>query len=62
MSGLGPKSNGIVEPIQLKHQRGTNEFGYEPASKKDHQGKNRQSVCGHGWRRGRDKSQQIDHS
>ncbi|KAG5615843.1 hypothetical protein H5410_015667 [Solanum commersonii] len=23
-SGLGPKCNGIVEPIQLKHQRGTN--------------------------------------
>ncbi|KAG5600628.1 hypothetical protein H5410_031998 [Solanum commersonii] len=30
-SGLGPKSNGIVEPIQLKHQRGTNGLKYEPA-------------------------------
>ncbi|KAG5595218.1 hypothetical protein H5410_036450 [Solanum commersonii] len=26
-NGLGPKSNGIVEPIQLKHQRGTNGLG-----------------------------------
>ncbi|XP_049375476.1 uncharacterized protein LOC125840547 [Solanum verrucosum] len=30
-NGLGPKSNGIVEPIQLNHQRGTNGLGYEPA-------------------------------
>ncbi|KAK4733591.1 hypothetical protein R3W88_007852 [Solanum pinnatisectum] len=37
-SGLGPKSNGIVEPIQLKHQRGTNRLGYEPASGRDHRG------------------------
>ncbi|KAG5571811.1 hypothetical protein H5410_061577 [Solanum commersonii] len=29
-SGLAPKSNGIVEPIQLKHQRGTNGLRYEP--------------------------------
>ncbi|XP_049405282.1 uncharacterized protein LOC125868753 [Solanum stenotomum] len=31
-NGLGPMSNDIVEPIQLKHQRGTNRLGYEPAS------------------------------
>ncbi|KAG5605627.1 hypothetical protein H5410_027119 [Solanum commersonii] len=37
-SGLGPKSNGIVEPIQLKHQRGTNGIGYEPALGRFHQG------------------------
>ncbi|KAG5632501.1 hypothetical protein H5410_004218 [Solanum commersonii] len=36
-SGLGPKSNGIVEPIQLKHQRGTNDLGYEPALGRFHQ-------------------------
>ncbi|KAG5572254.1 hypothetical protein H5410_062020 [Solanum commersonii] len=30
-SGLGPKSSGIVEPIQLKHQKGTNGLRYEPA-------------------------------
>ncbi|XP_049382921.1 uncharacterized protein LOC125847297 [Solanum stenotomum] len=35
-NGLGPKSNGIVEPIQLKHQRGTNGLGYEPTSGRDH--------------------------
>ncbi|KAG5581202.1 hypothetical protein H5410_051829 [Solanum commersonii] len=34
-NGLGPKSNGIVEPIQLKHQRGTNGLRYEPASGRD---------------------------
>uniref|UniRef100_M1DM39 Gag/pol polyprotein n=1 Tax=Solanum tuberosum TaxID=4113 RepID=M1DM39_SOLTU len=28
-SGVGQKSNGIVEPIQLKHQRGNNGLGYE---------------------------------
>lgn len=28
-SGLGQKPNSIVEPIQLKHQRGTNRIGYE---------------------------------
>uniref|UniRef100_M1DDA9 Polyprotein n=1 Tax=Solanum tuberosum TaxID=4113 RepID=M1DDA9_SOLTU len=33
--GLRPKSNGIVEPIQLKHQRGTNILGYEPTSRRD---------------------------
>ncbi|KAK4734136.1 hypothetical protein R3W88_008397 [Solanum pinnatisectum] len=33
--GLGPKSNGIVEPIQLKHHRGTNGLGYESASRRD---------------------------
>uniref|UniRef100_M1DI72 Uncharacterized protein n=1 Tax=Solanum tuberosum TaxID=4113 RepID=M1DI72_SOLTU len=38
-SGLRPKSNGIVEPIQLKHQRGTNILGYELASGRFHQGK-----------------------
>ncbi|KAH0698508.1 hypothetical protein KY284_012723 [Solanum tuberosum] len=37
-SGLGPKSNGIDEPIQLKHQRGTNRLGYEPALERVHQG------------------------
>ncbi|KAG5594807.1 hypothetical protein H5410_036039 [Solanum commersonii] len=37
-NGLGPKSNGIVEPIQLKHQRGTNRLGYEPASRRDRHG------------------------
>ncbi|KAG5598868.1 hypothetical protein H5410_030238 [Solanum commersonii] len=30
-SGFGPKSNSIVQPIQLKHQRGTNGLEYEPA-------------------------------
>ncbi|XP_049358814.1 uncharacterized protein LOC125823480 [Solanum verrucosum] len=34
-NGLGPKSNGIIEPIQLRHQRGTNGLGYEPASGRD---------------------------
>ncbi|KAM3360677.1 hypothetical protein P3S68_015531 [Capsicum galapagoense] len=28
--GLGPRADGIVEPIQLKHQRGTTGLGYEP--------------------------------
>ncbi|KAG5606424.1 hypothetical protein H5410_027916, partial [Solanum commersonii] len=37
-SGLVPKSNGIVEPIQLKHQIGTNELAYELASGRDHHG------------------------
>ncbi|KAG5619822.1 hypothetical protein H5410_005040 [Solanum commersonii] len=37
-NGLGPKSNGIVEPIQLKHQRGTNGLEYEPASGRDRHG------------------------
>ncbi|KAG5571605.1 hypothetical protein H5410_061371 [Solanum commersonii] len=37
-NGLGPKSNGIVKPIQLKHQRGTNRLGYEPASGRDRHG------------------------
>ncbi|KAK4716429.1 hypothetical protein R3W88_014767 [Solanum pinnatisectum] len=37
-SGLGPKSNGIAEPIHLKHQRGTKEFAYELASGGDHHG------------------------
>ncbi|KAG5610177.1 hypothetical protein H5410_021458 [Solanum commersonii] len=37
-SGLGPKSNGIVAPIQLKHQRGTNRLGYESATGRVHQG------------------------
>ncbi|KAK4730138.1 hypothetical protein R3W88_023126 [Solanum pinnatisectum] len=35
-SGLGPKSNGIVEPIQVKDQRGTNALGYEPDLGRDH--------------------------
>ncbi|KAG5595598.1 hypothetical protein H5410_036830 [Solanum commersonii] len=39
-NGLGPKSNGIVEPIQLKHQRGTNGLGYEPAFGRDRHGSN----------------------
>ncbi|KAK4729789.1 hypothetical protein R3W88_022777 [Solanum pinnatisectum] len=33
---LRPKSNGIVEQIQLKHHRGTNELRYEPSSGRDH--------------------------
>ncbi|KAH0764884.1 hypothetical protein KY285_000755 [Solanum tuberosum] len=37
-SGLGPKSNGIVEPIQPKHKRGTNGLGYEPTVGRFHQG------------------------
>ncbi|KAH0720400.1 hypothetical protein KY284_005430 [Solanum tuberosum] len=37
-NGHGPMSNGIVEPIQLKHQRGTNGLGYEPASGRDRHG------------------------
>ncbi|KAG5590461.1 hypothetical protein H5410_040975 [Solanum commersonii] len=36
--GLGPKSNGIVEPIQLKRQRGTNGLGYELSLGRVHQG------------------------
>ncbi|KAM3363351.1 hypothetical protein P3S68_018205 [Capsicum galapagoense] len=28
--GLGPRANGIVEPIQLKQQKGTKGLGYEP--------------------------------
>ncbi|KAF3613274.1 hypothetical protein FXO38_36343 [Capsicum annuum] len=28
--GLGPRVNGIVEPIQLKQQKGTIGLGYEP--------------------------------
>ncbi|KAG5631521.1 hypothetical protein H5410_003238 [Solanum commersonii] len=39
-NGLGPKSDGIVEPIHLKHQRGTNGLGYEPASGRDRHGSN----------------------
>ncbi|KAM3281753.1 hypothetical protein P3S67_027400 [Capsicum chacoense] len=30
--GLGPKANSIVDPIQLKHQRGTIGLGYESTS------------------------------
>lgn len=37
-SRLVPQSNGVVESIQLKHQRGTEGLGYEPASKRDYQG------------------------
>ncbi|MCD7467738.1 hypothetical protein HAX54_005350 [Datura stramonium] len=29
-TGLGVKSNGIIKPIQLKHQNNTFELGYEP--------------------------------
>ncbi|XP_049410414.1 uncharacterized protein LOC125873545 [Solanum stenotomum] len=36
-NGLGPKSNGIVESIQLKHQRGTNGLGYDPTFGRFHQ-------------------------
>ncbi|KAG5620260.1 hypothetical protein H5410_005478 [Solanum commersonii] len=39
-NGLGPKSNGIVEPIQLKLQRGINKLRYEPTSGRDHHGSN----------------------
>ncbi|KAG5576197.1 hypothetical protein H5410_056331 [Solanum commersonii] len=35
---LGPKSSGIVEPIQLKHQRDTKGLEYEPASRRDRHG------------------------
>ncbi|KAK4709656.1 hypothetical protein R3W88_004169 [Solanum pinnatisectum] len=40
-SGLGPKSNGIVEPIQLKHQRGTNGLRYEATSGRVHHRSNK---------------------
>ncbi|PHT36176.1 hypothetical protein CQW23_23876 [Capsicum baccatum] len=30
--GLGPRADGILWPIQLKHQRGTIGLGYEPIS------------------------------
>ncbi|KAM3288569.1 hypothetical protein P3S67_021999 [Capsicum chacoense] len=30
--GLEPRADGIVEPIQLKQQKGTIELGYEPIS------------------------------
>ncbi|KAM3284648.1 hypothetical protein P3S67_023447 [Capsicum chacoense] len=30
--GLGPRVNGIVEPVQLKQQKGTTGLGYEPIS------------------------------
>ncbi|KAM3323534.1 hypothetical protein P3S67_004685 [Capsicum chacoense] len=29
-TGLGPRADGIVEPIQLKQQKGTIGLGYEP--------------------------------
>ncbi|KAM3300953.1 hypothetical protein P3S67_015453 [Capsicum chacoense] len=29
-TGLGPRADSIVEPIQLKHQRGTTGLRYEP--------------------------------
>ncbi|PHT97640.1 hypothetical protein BC332_33434 [Capsicum chinense] len=29
-TGLGSRADGIVEPIQLKHQIGTTSLGYEP--------------------------------
>ncbi|KAM3301000.1 hypothetical protein P3S67_015500 [Capsicum chacoense] len=29
-TGLGSRADSIVEPIQLKHQRGTTSLGYEP--------------------------------
>ncbi|KAM3380600.1 hypothetical protein P3S68_006173 [Capsicum galapagoense] len=28
--GLGPRADGIVEPIQLKQQKGTTGLGYDP--------------------------------
>ncbi|KAM3318920.1 hypothetical protein P3S67_006120 [Capsicum chacoense] len=31
-TGLGPRANGIVDPIQLKQQKGTTGLGYEPIS------------------------------
>ncbi|KAF3635394.1 hypothetical protein FXO38_24647 [Capsicum annuum] len=31
-TGLGPRDDGIVEPIQMKHQRGSTGLGYEPIS------------------------------
>ncbi|KAG5630416.1 hypothetical protein H5410_002133 [Solanum commersonii] len=37
-SGLGPKFNGIVKPMQPKHQRGTNGLRYEPTLGRFHQG------------------------
>ncbi|KAK4708607.1 hypothetical protein R3W88_029532 [Solanum pinnatisectum] len=35
-TGLGPMYNSIVEPIQLKHQRGTNLLKYEPTLREVH--------------------------
>ncbi|PHU17842.1 hypothetical protein BC332_13537 [Capsicum chinense] len=32
-TGLGPKADGIVEPIQLKQHKGTTGLGYEPISR-----------------------------
>ncbi|KAG5579759.1 hypothetical protein H5410_050386 [Solanum commersonii] len=37
-SGLGPKFNGIVEPTQLKHQRGINRLKYESTLRRVHHG------------------------
>ncbi|KAM3397502.1 hypothetical protein P3S68_001014 [Capsicum galapagoense] len=31
-TGRGPRADGIVEPIQLKQQKGTTGLGYEPIS------------------------------
>ncbi|KAG5614334.1 hypothetical protein H5410_014158 [Solanum commersonii] len=44
-NGLGPKSVGIVKPIQLKHQRGTNKLGYEPALGRDVRRVKRYNLC-----------------
>ncbi|PHU27146.1 hypothetical protein BC332_05478 [Capsicum chinense] len=30
--GLGPRADGVVEPIQLKQQKGTTGLGYDPIS------------------------------
>ncbi|XP_055800430.1 uncharacterized protein LOC129869872 [Solanum dulcamara] len=35
-TGLGPRANGIVEPIQLKHQKGTTGLGYGSTSGRVH--------------------------
>ncbi|XP_055803488.1 uncharacterized protein LOC129872554 [Solanum dulcamara] len=35
-TGLGPRANGIVEPIQLKHQKGTTGLGYGSTSGQVH--------------------------
>ncbi|KAM3343075.1 hypothetical protein P3S68_028041 [Capsicum galapagoense] len=32
-TGLGPRADGIVEPIQLKYQKGTTGLRYEPISR-----------------------------
>ncbi|KAG5586323.1 hypothetical protein H5410_046757 [Solanum commersonii] len=46
-SGLGPKSNGIVEPIQLKHHRGTNDSNMSLPQEEFTRGKAIQSFDDH---------------